>query len=40
MQGTNTLGDKNIKAFKNELQKLASVKSASISDYRPIADNH
>jgi len=36
VQGTNTLGDKNIKSFKNELQKLASVKSVSISDYLPI----
>ncbi|MDB5133013.1 MAG: yknZ 3 [Mucilaginibacter sp.] len=37
IQGTNTLGDKNVKSFKNELQKLASVKSASISDYLPIS---
>jgi putative ABC transport system permease protein len=36
IQGTNTLGDKNIIVFKNELQKLASVKSVSISDYLPI----
>ncbi|MDP9076702.1 MAG: ABC transporter permease [Bacteroidota bacterium] len=36
VQGTNTLGDKNIHSFKTELQKLASVKSASISDYLPI----
>ncbi|MDP9048768.1 MAG: ABC transporter permease, partial [Bacteroidota bacterium] len=36
IQGTNTLGDKNVKSFKNELQKLASVKSVSISDYLPI----
>jgi putative ABC transport system permease protein len=36
VQGTNTLGDKNVKSFKNELQKLASVKSVSISDYLPI----
>jgi putative ABC transport system permease protein len=35
LQGTNTLGD-NIKGFKNELLKLSSVKSASISDYLPI----
>jgi putative ABC transport system permease protein len=35
IQGTNTLGD-NIKSFKNELSKLASVKSVSISDYLPI----
>jgi putative ABC transport system permease protein len=37
IQGTSTLGDKNVKSFKNELQKLASVKSASISDYLPIS---
>jgi putative ABC transport system permease protein len=37
IQGANTLGDKNVKSFKNELQKLASVKSASISDYLPIS---
>jgi putative ABC transport system permease protein len=36
VQGANTLGDKNVKSFKNELQKLASVKSVSISDYLPI----
>lgn len=36
IQGTNTLGDKNIKSFKNELQKLAAVKSVSIGDYLPI----
>jgi len=36
VQGTNTLGDKNVKSFKNELMKLASVKSVSISDYLPI----
>jgi putative ABC transport system permease protein len=36
IQGANTLGDKNIRSFKNELMKLASVKSASISDYLPI----
>ncbi len=37
LQGTNTLGDKNVKSFKNELSKLASVKSVSISDYLPVA---
>ena len=37
LQGTNTLGDKNIKSFKHELSKLASVKSVSISDYLPVA---
>ncbi|MGZ3872160.1 MAG: ABC transporter permease [Mucilaginibacter sp.] len=36
VQGANTLGERNIKSFKNELQKIASVKSASISDYLPI----
>jgi putative ABC transport system permease protein len=36
VQGANNLGDKNMSSFKNELQKLASVKSASISDYLPI----
>jgi len=35
IRGTNTL-DKNIKGFKSELQKIATVKSASISDYLPI----
>jgi putative ABC transport system permease protein len=37
IQGANTLGDQNVKSFKNELMKLAAVKSASISDYLPIA---
>jgi len=36
IQGTNTLGDKNVKSFKNELLKLASVKNVSISDYLPV----
>lgn len=36
LQGTNTLGDQNIRNFKTELSKLAAVKSASISDYLPI----
>ncbi len=35
LQGTNTLGDK-VKIFKNELSKLTSVKSVSISDYLPV----
>ncbi|MFI5136527.1 MAG: ABC transporter permease [Sphingobacteriales bacterium] len=35
IEGTNTLGN-NIKSFKSELSKLASVKSVSISDYLPI----
>jgi putative ABC transport system permease protein len=38
IQGTNTLGDNVVKSFKNELSKIASVKSVSISDYLPIAD--
>ena len=38
IQGTNTLGDQNIKSFKNELMKLSFVKSASISDYLPTND--
>ncbi len=37
LQGTNTLGNNNIKSFKNELSRLASVKSVSISDYLPVA---
>src|SRR6185437_8593859 len=37
LRGTNTLGDQNIKAFKNELTRIASVKSVSISDYLPIS---
>jgi putative ABC transport system permease protein len=36
LQGTNTIGDRNIKSLKNELSKLASVKSVSISDYLPV----
>ena len=36
IQGTNTLGDKNVKSFKNELLKLSSVKNVSISDYLPV----
>jgi putative ABC transport system permease protein len=36
LQGTSTLGDANIRSFKNELSKIASVKSASISDYLPV----
>jgi putative ABC transport system permease protein len=36
IQGTNTLGEQ-VKSFKTELLKLSSVKSASISDYLPIA---
>jgi putative ABC transport system permease protein len=36
IQGANTLGDQNVKSFKNELLKLTAVKSASISDYLPI----
>jgi len=36
LQGTNTMGDKNIKDFKNDLSKIASIKSVSISDYLPV----
>ena len=36
LQGTNTMGDRNVKDFKVELSKIASVKSASISDYLPV----
>ncbi|MGN6395247.1 MAG: ABC transporter permease [Mucilaginibacter sp.] len=36
VQGTNTLSDTNVVSFKNELLKLATVKSASISDYLPV----
>ena len=36
IQGTNTLGDKNVKSFKNELLKLSSVKNVSVSDYLPV----
>jgi len=37
LQGTNTLGDKSVKNFKNDLAKIASVKSVSISDYLPVS---
>lgn len=37
LQSTNTLGDRNIKSFKNDLSKIAAVKSASISDYLPVS---
>jgi putative ABC transport system permease protein len=37
LQATNTLGDGKIKTFKYELSKIASVKSASISDYLPVS---
>ena len=36
LQSTNTLGDRNIKEFKAELSKIASVKSVSIGDFLPI----
>lgn len=36
LRGTNTMGDQNLKEFKNELTRIPSVKSASISDYLPI----
>lgn len=32
------MGDANVKTFKNELSKIASVKSVSISDYLPIGN--
>jgi putative ABC transport system permease protein len=36
LQGANTLGDNGVKNLKNELLKLSSVKSVSVSDYLPI----
>jgi putative ABC transport system permease protein len=36
LQGTNTLGDNGVKNLKQDLLKLSSVKSVSISDYLPI----
>jgi len=39
LQGTNTLGDANIKTLKDELSKMASIKSVSISDYLPIENS-
>jgi len=36
LQGTNTLGDNGVRNLKEELLKLSSVKSVSISDYLPI----
>jgi putative ABC transport system permease protein len=39
LQGTNTLGDANIKTFKDQLSQIASVKSVSISDYLPIENS-
>jgi putative ABC transport system permease protein len=36
LQGTNTLGDNNVKSLKTELSKIAAVKSVSISDYLPV----
>ncbi|HEY4327321.1 MAG TPA: ABC transporter permease [Mucilaginibacter sp.] len=38
IQGANTLGYNNVGVFKNELSKLGSVKSVSISDYLPVND--
>ncbi|MGZ3874832.1 MAG: ABC transporter permease, partial [Mucilaginibacter sp.] len=38
LQGTNTLGDDGVKTLKQELLKLSTVKSVSISDYLPIAN--
>ena len=37
LQSTNTLGERNIKSFKNELTRIAAVKSASISDFLPVS---
>lgn len=36
LQGTNTLGNQDIKNFKAELGRMAAVKSVSISDYLPV----
>ena len=36
IQGTNTLGDKQVRDFKTELQGLSAVKSVTISDYLPV----
>ena len=36
LRGTNTMGDQNIREFKHELTRIASVRSVSISDYLPI----
>ena len=36
LQGANTLGDNGVKNLKDELLKLPSVKSVSVSDYLPI----
>jgi len=36
IQGTNTMGDDDVRAFKNELLKLSQVKSVSIGDYLPV----
>ncbi len=36
LQGTNTLGDNGVRNLKQDLMKLSSVKSVSISDYLPI----
>lgn len=36
LRGTNTMGDQNIKVFKHQLTRIASVKTVSISDYLPI----
>jgi putative ABC transport system permease protein len=36
LQGANTLGDNGVKNLKDELLKLSSVKSVSVSDYLPI----
>ncbi len=36
LQGTNTLGDAGVKNLKQDLLKLSSVKSVSVSDYLPV----
>ncbi|SHN09453.1 ABC transporter permease [Mucilaginibacter sp. OK098] len=37
LQGTNTLGDNGVKTLKEDLLKLSSIKSVSVSDYLPVA---
>lgn len=36
LQGTNTLGDNGVKTLKEDLLKLSSVKSVSVSDFLPV----
>jgi putative ABC transport system permease protein len=40
LRGTNIMGDQKLKAFRDELKGLASVRSVSISDYLPIPFTH